>query len=366
MNLRRRLLGSVIIPAVLAGMMTPVASAQTAEQIPSVSVRPVGTGENDPNGGQWFVASMNPGETKRLEARIYNPATVPQKVDLYLAGMRFNDNGTVEVTNTPTDVGTWGKFERDSTTIGPRETTIEAFEITVPKGVDPGDHIGAVVFEHSAVGEGNILTLRRVAVRLYVSLPGDARRDFVIDGVTTKKDSWFFTRDLDINVRLRNTGGVRLETTVHVDGKEAVGSELLMSKAAENYEISRAVNFWGGPVRLVVQARTRSLGLPGPARQLRVTVWVIPWHLLALVALIVAIAFGLRLLMRRRGRKYRALQADMRRIERLLAQQNGHPEREVQRPSGVQDREAAIRMAIKQAKRAGDLVTAERLERLST
>jgi hypothetical protein len=364
MSVRRLLLGSVVIPAILAGMTTSIAVAQEAPApVQSLSVRPVGTTENDPNGGQWFFADMTPGETKRFEARMFNPASVPQTVKLYLAGMSFNEQGEAEVTNTPTDIGTWGAFEHREVTIGARETSIEAFTIKVPNGVDPGDHVGAVVVEHTAAGAGNIRTVQRVAVRLYVTLPGDARRDFVIDGVTTKKDSSFFTRELTVAVQLRNTGHVRLEPTVKVDGTPAAGPDLLMSQSTEEFVTSRPVRFWGGPVRMTIDAQTRSVGLPGPSHQLRVTTWVIPWHLLVLIAAAVGLAYLVRLALRRRKGRYSALQSDVRRIERLISQQNRNGGGPDSAPD-ADDAKAAIRAAIKQARRAGDHATAERLERI--
>ena len=351
----------VIIPALAAGMITPVSSAQTAEQIPSVIVRPAGTTRDDPNGGQWFVTTLNPSETKRLQVQLFNPAPVAQTVKLYLADIRFDAQGLPEVQDVPSDIGTWGAFGSPTLTIAPEQTVVEAFTITAPKGADPGDHIGAVVAEHAPQGTGNIRSIKRAAVRLYATLPGDARKDFVIDEVTAKKDSWFFARELTVTTELRNTGRVRLEPTVQVDGSNAKGPQLLLSNAVERYVVTRPVKFWGGPMRLRIDAQTRSLGLAGPVRQVRVTVWVIPWQLLMLLALAVGVGFLVRFALRRRGSKYRALQSDLHRLERLLAQQNREPAPDI--IDGRGDADAAIRCAIKQARRAGDVQTAERLER---
>jgi hypothetical protein len=355
----RRVLVSLIIPALAAGMMTPVAFAQTDAGIPSLSVRPMGTSETDPNGGQWFVADMNPGETKQLGTRLYNPADVAQTVKLYLADMTFNEQGSAEVSNVPSDVATWGVFEHAVVTLEPKQTVVENFTITVPTGVDPGDHVGAVVAEHSPQGAGNIRAIKRVAVRLYVTLPGDATQEFEIDGVSAPKDAWYFPRELAVDVRLRNTGHVRLEPTVRVDGASATGPDLLMSNSMESYTIKRSVPFWGGPVRLTVDAQTRTLGRPGPSRQMRVTVWVIPWHLFGMLLVAAALAFLVRMWLRKRGARMQALRADLRRIERLVTQNRP----ELAPVPASSDVHTALLEAIKQARRAGDHETAERLER---
>jgi hypothetical protein len=362
MRIVRALFASLIIPALVAGMMTRVALGQQNEaSVPSLSVRPMGTGENDPNGGQWFLANIEPGETKQLSARLYNPADVAQTVKLFLADMRFDEQGSAQVSNTSTDVGTWGSFDNQLVTIAPKQTMVERFSITAPEGVDPGDHVGAVMVEHAPQGTGNVRAIKRVAVRLYVTLPGDARKDLEIDQVSSSKDSWFFPRELAVTVQLRNTGHVRLEPTVMVDGAPAKGPELLMSRSVERYTVTRPVRFWGGPVRLRIDAQSRSLGIAGPMRQVRVTVWVIPWHLLVLVLMGAGLVMGGRFLLRRRGGKYRAIQTDIRRIERLVSQQM-QPTRTADRAADATDADAAIRAAIKQARRAGDEVTAVRLE----
>ena len=365
MTMVRRAFLVLIIPALAAGMMVSVARAQTPipddREIPSLDIHPVGTTDLDPNGGQWFVANAEPGESTEFQVRLTNTADVEQTVKLYLADIVFDPQGIPEVTNVPTDVGTWGAFKNPTATIGPHAVSTETFTITVPEGVDPGDHVGAVVAEHAAQGSGNVRSIKRIAVRLYVTLPGDATRDFVIDAVTAKKDRWFFASKLDVTVALRNTGRVRLEPVVTVDDEPTKGASLLMSQAIERYTITRPLGFFGGPIRLRVSAQSRSLGQAGPARELRATVWVIPWHLFVIIIVVAGLVFLVRRFLKSRRSKYTDIQADIRRIERLVSQQMRQTGG-TNAVNGRNDGGAAIRAAIKQARRAGDDATAERLE----
>jgi len=160
-------------------------------------------------------------------------------------------------------------------------------------------------------------------------------------------------------VRLRNTGRVRLEPAVQVDGAPARGPSLLLAQAAERYVVTRRVSFWGGPVRLRIDAQTRSLGLAGPVRELRVTTWVIPWHLIALLVLVGGFGWLLRLVLRRRRGKYDSIRSDIRRLERMLTLGNG----DAHEPGSEHDDvRSAIRAAINQARRAGDQGTVDSLE----
>ena len=364
MSARRFLLGLALIPAA-AGMVPARALAQEAtKQIPAVQVHPVGTTRNDPNGGQWFVTTLNPMETKTLQVRLYNPADVAQTVKVYLTDIRFDSHGIPEVLNESSDIGTWGKFDELQVVVQPKQSLIQSLSIMAPEGADPGDHVGAVVAEQAPQGTGPVQSIKRLAVRLYATLPGDAKKDFVIDKVDAKKDSAFLTRELAVSVRLRNTGRVRLEPAVQVDGKKATGPTVLLAQASERYVVTRKVGFFGGPVRLRIDAQTRSLGLAGPVRQQLVTIWVIPWHLFASAALVAGIGFAGRFVLRRRRGKYDSIRSDIRRLERLLSVRAYAPD-DVEHAAtngNGSDPRPAVREAIKQARRAGDEPTAARLE----
>src|SRR5438309_11424571 len=120
--MRSHVIRWLAVPALVVGtayatpLFTHSALAQTAPpqqqqggQIPSVGVTPVGTSPDDPNGGQWFVMNLTPGETGRAEARIANPADVPQKVTITLADLDFSEDGTPSISSRSKDVGTWGR-----------------------------------------------------------------------------------------------------------------------------------------------------------------------------------------------------------------------------------------------------------------
>jgi len=344
-------------------MVPSRALAQSEAQTPAVEVHPVGTTRDDPNGGQWFVTTLKPGETTELGVRLYNPAEVTQTVKVYLADIRFDSQGAPEVENNSQDVGTWGQFDVLRMTVPAKQSIIESLPIKAPEAADPGDHIGAVVAEQSPQGSGPVLSIKRLAVRLYATLPGDARKDFVIDKVAVKKDSPFYTRRIGVTVWLRNTGRVRLEPTVAVNGAPARGRVLLLAQSADRYTVTRHVGFFGGPVRLHVDAQTRSLGLAGPVRQLSVTQWVIPWHLFALLILLGGVVLAVRRWLRRRRGRYDSIKSDIRRLERMLTMQHGNGEPVEHEEGNVH---AAILGAIKQARRAGDEQTASRLERRLT
>jgi hypothetical protein len=353
--IRTLLLSSLGVAALGAATTS---AAQVPSGTPSVDIRPEATGKNAPAGGDWFVAEAAPGQTAKLSARLFNPADIPQTVRLFIADLVYGTDSVPRVSEPPfKDVGTWGAFGSPSVTVPPHSPLIVPFTVTPPQGAEPGDHVGIVVAEHQAeTPAGGLPIVKRVAIKLYVTVPGDAARAFSIRSVTATKDSSLFPRELSVRVVLSNDGRVRLQPVVRVNGHRAAGSGLLMTKAYEPYIATVPIPWYGGPVRLRVDATTTIGAFAGPARQAHAMVFVVPWHVLAALALAVGLAFAVRFLLSRRTSKYGMLQADLARLERLMAQQaeRAEPQRrdDMRRPPSRPD--VAAREAIKRARRAGD------------
>jgi hypothetical protein len=361
--MRSHVIRWLAIPALVAGMALPVqaawAQAQPPQpQVPSIAVTPAYKSPNDPNNGQWFfIDGLLPGQTGQSGAKLTNPANVPQTVHLYLADLDFVANGGARLADEgkSVDIGTWGSFGQNSTiTLAPNETRLVPFGVTVPRDAEPGDHVGAVVAQTDpqTTADDNILKIeKRVATRFYVTLPGEAHAAFSIKTITMDKDSSFFTKQITTTVILHNDGRVRVRPTVLINGKQAKGSSVLLSNSIEPYFVTQKVPIWGGPVSSHVEVHTKVGQADGPVRQQTASTFVIPYVLLIGLVLLVGFMFLVRWLWRRRGGKYAAIQADLRRFERLFDQQRAAGEATA---DTTHEAELAIKTAIKQAGRAGD------------
>jgi hypothetical protein len=365
--MRSHVIRWLAIPALVAGMALSLAApawaqaappAQPPTQVSSVGVTPVTTSPNDPNKGQWFfIDGLAPGQVGHSSARITNPATVPVVVHLYLADLNFAPNGGAQLADEgkSTDIGSWGGFGDNSTiTLAPKESRVVPFTVTVPNDAEPGDHVGSVVAQtdpQSTADNSLLKIVRRVATRLYVTLPGEAHAAFSIKQVTMEKDSNFYTKEITTTVVLHNDGRVRLRPTVLIDGKQAKGSSALLSNSVEPYVVTQKVPIWGGPVTAHVEVHSKVGQVDGPVRTQNASTFVIPYVLFIGLALLVGFFFLVRWLWSKRGGKYAAMQADLRRFERLLQQQRAAGE-DTANVAG--EAELAIKAAIKQAGRAGD------------
>ena len=347
--------------AVLGLITTVGAQTPAPPAIRSVGVAPVGTDPNDPNGGQWFTALLDIGQSATMTAKIANPAETPTTVRLYLRDMVFNDDGTPVLNDEgpQTDVGLWGTFDRDTIEIGPKSTVEVSFRVTVPDRAEPGDHLGALVVESASPGgpDGLLRVVTRVSTRLYVTVPGEATTSFRIESIKAELDSWLFPGTMKVDAVLRNTGRMRLHPEITIGGVKADGPDVILSASVEPYRADVGVPWWGGPVRIPVVADTQE----GLTREAMVSRFVIPWGLLMSLAALAAFSWAARTLWARRNHKVRRMQEDIRRLEELVAaQKTATTIKDLpSTPAGQGDRHRHA--ALKRARRTGETDAAERL-----
>lgn len=351
---------SIAVP--LAAMLLfwgslPAIAQQADQALPSVSLAPAETDRSDPNLGGWFVMQIEPGGTSRSKARITNPAEVQQRVKLYLSDLIFAKNGTPDVVDGPqTDVGAWGRFLEPEITVPPRGTVHAIFEINVPKDAEPGDHVGVVVAESDAE-PGGIAVIKRVATRVYVTVPGDARRSMEIESFKTEVDSKFWPRQILSTVVLRNTGRIRVHPKVLVKGHSAKGSEVLLARSVEPYVADVKVPWYGGPIGIPVVASAEE----GLTRRLNASKFVVPWALLLGLVLLAGAGFLIRRWWLARASRLAQLRADIRRLETLVTQRPNADGPVSIETSDEEDEIAAIIAGLKRAVRTRSQPSLERL-----
>ncbi len=332
-------------------------------KIGSVSVKPVGTSSKDPNLGEWFVLKLERGETAKGTALITNIDDVAQHLRLHLADLTFTRNGSAQVNDgDQKDVGAWGRFLVPDITVGPRASAEAVFEITAPLGAEPGDHIG-VVMATSDPDPGNLTFVLRSATRLYVTVPGEAKKAFEIDDFAFDLDSWFFPKEAVATVILQNTGRIRLQPKVTVRDTPAEGADVLLSQSRERYIADVKIPWYGGLTKMPIVARSEG----GLIRRVNASKFVFPFALILGLGFAALVAWLGRRWWRTRGSRLAALHADIRRLETLV----------VQRPAGASGvpgsvEEAAqgdemdeVQALLAGLKRARRIQSQESLERLA-
>lgn len=348
---------AVLVAATLAVTLTSFPAAGQEAQIPSVDVIPAGTTSDDPNAGQWFFIQTSVGQTVEFKAILRNPASVAQTVKVYLRDLEFAKDGTPTIKDgEQTDIGAWGHAENSDISVPAKGEAVAKFFITPHTGADPGDHIGVVAAE-SAPSGGNLRVIKRVATRIYVTIPGEATRGLDIDSVQTDLNSFLWPKDGLTTIFVRNTGRVRINVNVQSKGVAARGPKVLLSRHVERYIADINVPWYGGRVRIPVEAVDADTGV---ISRVNARLLVIPWGLLIAITLISTAAWLVRRWWTRRASKYGLLQQDLRRLETLITQR---PASAVETPIEEQgDSELdALLIALKRARRAGAQASLERL-----
>lgn len=238
----------------------------------------------------------------------------------------------------------------------PRTAARIPFTITIPDDAEPGDHVGAFVARTSAA-QGNLTVVRQVARRIYVTVPGEAERSFVITRIAGEVDDLLWPALATVEATLRNDGRVRLRPDVEIGGVQAEGSPLLLARSVEPYSTVVEVPWYGGPVRLPVRATTDG----GLVRTATRTMWVVPWGLIIVVVTLTAAGYGGRRWWKKRKSATAELRQDIQRLEQLITQQAKAQESTAAVGVGLpaaddvpEDEEAVLLAALKRARRSDD------------
>lgn len=324
---------------------------------PTVDIDPLERTPGGPNDGTWFVFEADPGETLRSTARITNVADVPQRVRLSIRDLSFTDAGSPVLSEEQQiGIGAWSRVLKKELVVPAEGRATTDFEIVIPDDVQPGDHVGALVAE-TTHAEGTIEYVTRAATRIYVTVPGEAQQSLIIQDIDTTMSSVLWPSASIVTAWLRNDGKVRLAPEVTINRSSARGPDLLMSRSVEPYVGDAPVPWYGGPVRLVVEATTDS----GLVRSASRTVWVIPWGLIILIVVAGSTIYSGRRWWRNRKSQTSELKQDIQRLEQLITQQAKARESTAAVEAGLgatddvpDDEEAIILAALKRARRSHD------------
>ncbi|MEO3926863.1 hypothetical protein ABGB07_23770 [Micromonosporaceae bacterium B7E4] len=317
----------VLTVLIVATLTAPVSPAVAAEPGTTVTWTVQPADPRGPDGRRWIELTLDPGQvvTEHLAVRNFSSAAVVfalTSADGYLTDKgRFNmlPSGRASVAG-----GTWIDVQK-AVTVGPNETKVVPFTITVPQDATPGDHPAGIAASVISTG-GTVNVESRVGFRVMMRASGTVRATVAVKDLTARYTaSWNPFRGGTIRVRylLANDGNVRASTASRLAVTELFG--LVGQDATTDVEEmlpggSRMVESRVAPVWALGQLRTTIAVTPEPfggdqagaeIRQARATVttWALPWPQLALLLLLGVLVVGLRTSARRRRRRLARLLA---------------------------------------------------------
>jgi hypothetical protein len=334
MSARRALLllvaGTATV-AVLAGASAPPSPAPSAPSTSSSTtrdttaiwgVRPA-TADGKPDSRTHFTLQGAPGSTITDTALVSNLSTAPLTLSVYGTDAFDTNTGQFDLLahdRKPTDIGSWMTF--GSSTIGvPANGSIAVpFTITIPAAATPGDHAGGVVVSLVTLGAGQSVHLdTRVAVRVYLRIPGNLRPRLAIGPVTaqyTGGQGPMSNGSVTVTYTVTNPGNIRLRAkqSINVAGPFGIGlaslspadlPELLPGQTATFTQTVSGV-FPAGPITATVNLSPypdaeQPVGQTIAPISGDATVYAWPWLLIGIVVILLVLGVVFWLWRRRRS-----------------------------------------------------------------
>jgi hypothetical protein len=123
--------------------------------MPLISIQPAYFDPNHPISRAYFIFNTKPGARIQNTVRVTNIGTVAGNATLYgTDATTGSTSGAVYLDQTARhqDVGSWLTLGKSSLTLAPRQSVLVPFEVTLPKNVRSGEHLGGIGMEVTPIG----------------------------------------------------------------------------------------------------------------------------------------------------------------------------------------------------------------------
>jgi dihydroorotate dehydrogenase (fumarate) len=287
-----------------------LAAAASDEDTIGISAEPL----TDPNttGRTRFSYQIGPGQEVDDAYVVSNTGSTPQTYAVFATDAFNTEDGGYGLLDTdviPSDAGSWVTFEGGATKLDvilqPGESKVVPFTVRVPADAGPGDHAAGMLVSAVSV-DGQVLVDRRVGTRLYVRVPGELQPTLTISSLSASYTPSLnpLAGDATVTFTVTNGGNVALAGDVTVAVKGLFGIDLAAPVNSQVEEMlpgsTRTVTttvtgvgqwvFLNPSVTLVPTIEPDALN-PGPLNRVNrdAVLFVVPWALLALVVIGLAI-----------------------------------------------------------------------------
>lgn len=208
--------------------VTPTFAASGAA---SFSLQPALYDPSNTTTRSYYILNLNPGAITTLGVRVLNTGTATGSVSLYPVDATTGaTSGTVFRMHTDPrkDVGAWIALNTQQLTLAPGQSEVVPFQITVPRGIRVGQHLGGIVAEGldmqtaSTKNQHFQVSVRHLFVMaVQVTLPGPVVEQLTATGIQAGGANGY----QNLQLGLANTGTVMVQGhgSLHVmDAKGAL------------------------------------------------------------------------------------------------------------------------------------------------
>ncbi|HUN34053.1 MAG TPA: hypothetical protein VMU95_18790 [Trebonia sp.] len=312
---------------------TPSAGQITWSLIPSSATEP-------DTRAKFSYTNIAPGATVKDHVAILNRSNASVSFSVYATDATGTTSSNaltfLEAGKKPRDIGSWVQFMPSHATmlnlvIGPKQGIVEAFDVAVPTFATPGDHTGGLVAQ---VGESvrnpsgqRVIEYQRIVVPLELRVTGAYKGGLQVESVSSGFNvpvNPFGTGSASIGYTVTNVGNVRLTGTAYVTVKGPFGMKSVVEPLklptilpGDSARITASAPglYPAGPMNATVSvtpgwpSTAPALNLPLAKTAESASLFAVPWSLLGLIALIIALAVAVWWLLRWRRRQQDALVA---------------------------------------------------------
>ncbi|WP_083672513.1 WxL protein peptidoglycan domain-containing protein [Micromonospora sp. CB01531] len=316
-----RRVGALLVTALalLGSLIAPSPARAAASDEPTWTVVP--SSPSGPKGRKQFDYELSPTEQITDWFSVSNLGDKPIKVDLYPTdAFTALDGGFALLprSQAASDAGSWIKLPRAAVTLPPGKRADMPFRLSVPAGTAPGDHVGgilAAVTEEQVGKDGQrVYVERRIGARVYLRVAGPLTPAAAVRAVQVEYANPVVPIPggrMKVTYRIANTGNVRISGKARVQVRGPLGVRLAtgdlidLPEVLPDSEIRLTQEFAhvvpAGPLTatVVLNADTNKESLP--SQEGSSSVLAVPWALLGLLVLILAVV-AYRLWLRRARR----------------------------------------------------------------
>lgn len=228
MRIMSRLGRALLLTLLVFVLAMPVALAASGAKF---GLRPVRFDPKRPETSSYFVYDLAPGATIEDEVLVQNSGDGAGTVRLYAVdGTTGQTGGAVYLSGDDPrkDVGGWVQLGERELTLAPGERRTVRFTVSVPADAMPGQHLGGLVAEDTALKQstgGGALQVKiqtRSVVAVQVNVPGQVVEKLVVTGVTPGGVQGYQT----LRLGLRNDGTQAVKPEGSLVVSDAGGNEV--------------------------------------------------------------------------------------------------------------------------------------------
>jgi len=281
------------------------------------------------DGRPYFSYDATPGGVTEDHIAIINFAAHAQTLNVYPVDAVNGANGGFSYqprAAARTQVGAWltvlGTNSAGEITVPPRTTTVLAFDLRVPTNASPGDHVGAVIVSLTglarAKGRSSLVKFeQRLATEVIIRVSGPLHTQLTIENLHASYSGSldpFASGVVTVTYTVQNTGNVLLGGTQQVSVHGLFGSSghaprlgpVPLLLPGGSYRVSTKVPGVLPEIAVTTTVRLDPFGLRGDINpglhviSASVTLWVVPWLLVAVVIILLLVIIAL---IRRRRRR---------------------------------------------------------------